>query len=187
MYREAVPVVKSSGSAVILDRGSLSHTMRGPSGFYTLSEVGAGTKALALVGTVDEVFQFMEENASSGVRNVIPALPDIYMGVQPYRPGVRFTGLFPLHDTILALVSGVAAFAPGTELTDIVSSVGDIKGATEFSTSPYSHSRTPTAPSREEIYVRFHYLQLDQMFAIARRKAQFRGIAQILRRTLQRR
>jgi hypothetical protein len=174
MYREEVPIVKRSGSAVIQDNGYLSSTGPGSNGNYLFSEVGAGVKAMALVGTKQEILAWLSERKNYFIENRIPDLPAIYLSVQPYRPGTRFVGLFPVHAAIQHLVeamgalgagaAGAAAGQVGGALTDIAGGVKDLKGAQELSRAPmkgvYSYSTTP-APDPGKLYVRFHYLQTE--------------------------
>lgn len=184
--REPASQVKLVGSAVIQDNGVLTPTMRASNGCYLFSEVGAGVKPLVILGHKLNVYAYLLANDEQEIENRIEDLPGIYLSVEPYKPGARFVGLFPLHDAVKALVQGAAAFAPGSELTDLVGAVKDIKESVEFTQGKWSATTTSKAPPAKvgEIYVRLHYLQATGAVKIAEKKVSFRFIYEALKRAL---
>jgi hypothetical protein len=187
MWREVGGQVHVKGSAVIEDRGHLRGAAPASDGYYWFSEVGAGVQALCMIGKKDEILDWMWNRKHSGVRNVIADLPEIYMGVTEYKPGVRFRGLFPVGDALQAIVEGFAAMAPGSELTDVVGAIKDIKENTQKIKKGFTwfsffkgEKKQKTIPG--EMYVKFHYLQDKgmEMTRIGKKKVGFGAIYQIL-------
>lgn len=187
MYREPSSVVKKVGTAFIQDNGQLTGTAPGSSGNFLFTEVGAGVKPMVLIGTRPEVLMWLDSWPGRGIENRICDLPEIYMSVQPYRPGSRFVGLFPVQAVVQQLVEGLAAFAPGSALTDVVGGVKDLKGAIEFSSggamsSVYSRSAKPAAPAAGTLYVRFHYLGGAHETKVGEKYLAWSAVAEVIRR-----
>ena len=186
MWREPRSEVKSSGSAVIQDNGVLtagvpSSTTRN----YLFTEVMVGAHALVLIGNKAEVLHWLSQRANNGIDNRIVELPSIYMSVQPYKPGARFVGLFPLEAAVQRLVEGVAAAAPGSKITDVAGGMKDLKGAIEFSkggffSSIFSESEVDPAPNPGNLYIRFHYLKGDHDTKVGEKFVAFSAVAKIL-------
>jgi hypothetical protein len=70
--------------------------------------------------------EFLMKYKSSGVKNSIESLPDIYMAITPYRPQPRYRGLFPFHDAVKQLTDNFSRFIPGSALTDLVGAADDV-------------------------------------------------------------
>jgi len=133
MFRAPASVVKKVGKGIssgfVQDNGQMRGAPPASNGYYLFSEVGAGVKPLVLVGTHNDITEFLMLKKNSGIENRIQTLPDIYMNITHYRPAPRFTGLFPFHNTIVQLVKDFARFVPGSKLTDLAGAAGDIKDA----------------------------------------------------------
>ncbi|EKY4302448.1 TPA: hypothetical protein H2S96_004284 [Salmonella enterica] len=128
MWRESEPIVKNGKYySVILDRGELKKAVKGSDNTYHFSEKGAGVKSLVLIGSASDVSEFMFKNATSGIDNDIKELPDIYIGVAPYRPEERFSGLFPLYDLVVQTAGQVTQFIPGSSMTDSAGIPADLQ------------------------------------------------------------
>lgn len=181
MYREPVSQCHISGSAVIQDNGVLTSTAAGSSGDFLFTEVGCGPRPLVLLGQTNDINLWLARYRKSGIDNRIRELPGIYMGVQPYKPGARFKGLFPLHDSVNAVVQGLAAFAPGSDLTDIVGAAKDFNDARGFEVKTTYSSAIPKANYRGVLYVKFHYLQCKDMSQVGERKVSFELVEQVLK------
>ncbi|EKJ6037554.1 hypothetical protein PJP40_000214 [Salmonella enterica] len=124
MWREPKPVVKEGKYySLIMDRGELQKAVKSSNNNYLFSEKGAGVKPLVLIGSPVEISEFMLQNKTRSIENHIKGLPDIYIGVTKYKPKQRFTGLFPLTQT----VDQVSKFVPGTDITDAVGIPADLK------------------------------------------------------------
>lgn len=189
MYREPSSEVKKVGSAFIQDNGQLTRTAPGSTGNFLFTEVGAGVKPMVLIGSKPDVIAWLESWPGRGIENRISSLPEIYMSVQPYRPGARFIGLFPVQAAVQAIVEGIASFAPGSALTDLVGGVKDLKGAIEFSrggamSSVYSTSKAPPGPNPGTLYVRFHYLGGAHDTKVGERFLAWSAAAEIVRRVV---
>lgn len=184
IYREPVSQVHLVGRSVIQDNGYLQGTGPGSTGYYLFSEVGAGVKALALVGHKSQVFSWLDEHAHSGIENRIVELPEIYMGVQPYRPGSRFVGLFPVQAAVGAITEGIAAFAPGSTLTDLVGAIGDIRGASDYVRGHGMEITTSSGVPKMDytgiLYIRFSYLGGPHMHQIATGTVDFPDVKALL-------
>lgn len=113
----------------VQDNGVMRSAVTAGDGFYWFSEVGAGVKPLVLVGTVDEITEFLMNHKTSGINNTVADLPELYMKVAPARKGVRYVGLFPIHDFVSQLVDKLGGFVPGSTLTDIGGALKDLKEA----------------------------------------------------------
>ncbi len=95
MFRAPASVVRMAGKmSFVQDNGLMHGGPPGSDGNYWFSEAGAGVKPLVLVGTHNEITAFLMKRKESGIKNTIASLPDIYMGVAPYKPAPRFVGLF---------------------------------------------------------------------------------------------
>ena len=200
-WRVPAPVVKAgSAMSVIQDRGMLQHATTASDGRYLFSEVGAGVKPLALIGLWHEVLNFLARRPGSGIDNRIAELPDIYMGACFYRPGQRFTGLFPVHDAIASITGQVVGIAGGglgnvlpeatkpvqmvvSAITNLVGAVKDGKDALE----PVI-GKKPKPPNMKlasnEVYIKFGYLPESGMKRIGSGRMGFEQLHGIVRETL---
>lgn len=114
VWRSVRGQVKSSGLAVIEDRGYLRSAATDSNGDYLFSEVGAGVQPLVITGEPQEVRNWFSRQCLSrtwaethGFKNIIRELPEIYLTVQKYEPGARFVGLFPANDIAQAIFNKV--------------------------------------------------------------------------------
>lgn len=145
----ASKVIQVGRMSFVQDNGVMRSAATASDGFYWFSEVGAGIKPLALVGTVDEITEFLMNRKSSGINNTISTLPEIYMKVAPARKGTRYIGLFPIHDFVSQLVDKLAGFVPGSNLTDLAGAAKDLKEAATDRPSykkAFSHSKAKSKP-----------------------------------------
>ena len=183
LYRSVKGRVHVKKTCVIEDRGYLIKAHAASDGKYWFSESEAGVRELVLLGTTDEVLIWLGEHYRSGIKNVIKELPDIYMGVEPYKPGKRFKGLFPMQDVLKAIFdASVGMFGPGNTLTDIVGSCGDLKSALEFKPEIGYSEKTKPVKVAGELYVKFSYLPGDKMVKIGSKEVDFRTIRKFLRK-----
>ncbi|HVY62581.1 MAG TPA: hypothetical protein VHF22_13055 [Planctomycetota bacterium] len=177
IFRVKPGEVKASGYAVIQVNESLVAASTAKDGSYLFSEVGAGVESLVLLGTKQEVRDWLSAKCRSrndsmkfGIRNTIADLPEIYMSIQRYKPGARFTGLFPMGDAVQAIFDSVksmvdaSGIVPGETITDLLGAIqakGDIVGALEkakVSDNVYKAKKPPSEASGK-LYVQFHYLK----------------------------
>lgn len=193
MYRSVKGQVYMSGSAVIEDRGFLRLGPPASDYYYWFSEVGAGVQALVLLGTKPEIVNWLINHINQGVRNTIAELPEIYMAIGRYVPGERYRGLFPMHDALQALTEGLAGFVPGSQLTDVVGAVKDLKESVENTRgglmsrifkSPKARKANKENRWTGEMYIKFNYLQDKKGIStlVARKKLEFTQVLDILKR-----
>jgi len=185
MYRIKKGKVHASGSAVIEDRGYLYRAASAGDKNFLFSERGAGVDEMALVGTRQEIMIWLGQHYLHRIENRIADLPDIFLGVEPYVPGQRYKGLFPLHDTLKAIFdSSVGIFGPGNTSTDIIGGANDLKAALEFKPEiGHSERRTPPKYSGE-LYIKFSYLQGEKMEWIASNQISLKTVRELLQKVI---
>ncbi|WAH58889.1 hypothetical protein LZ023_04740 [Pseudomonas silvicola] len=98
--------------SIILDHGEMTKAVPDSKNQYLFSEVGAGVKTLATVGTALQIVELLERTASRSIVNSVDKLSDIYMGIALYEPKQRFEGVFPLNEVAMDFMKfGIAAWA----------------------------------------------------------------------------
>lgn len=212
IYRETGAHVKQVGSAVIKTNGQLQEAwLAKRAGSFLFSEVGAGTLPLVLLGTKPEIYAWLYEWQHTGIENQILELPNIYMTVQPYRPGARYEGLFPVQDAIMGITNSLVSLAgsafgagmddhkgpetigelvSGPGLNDLPGWYADGKGAQQFTSEwlkgvTYKSKLSDQAikAAAGKIYVHFHYLQRPHSELIGSRYIAFWKIHALLKVT----
>jgi len=201
IWRVPASVVKlGSAMSVIEDRGMLQHASTASNGQYLFSETGAGVRPLALIGLWHEVLNFLAKRPGSGIDNRIGELPDIHLGVCFYRPGQRFTGLFPVHDAIASITSQVVGIASGG-LGNLVpgsshpvqmglSAVNNVLGAVKDGKEALQPvvGKKPRPPNMKlasnEVYIKIGYLPESGMKRIGTGSLGFDKLHGIVRETL---
>lgn len=140
---------------------------------YTFNHSGLAVHPLVILGeNKSDVFAYLERYKTHSIYNKvgiptvemfddadgIEDMATIYMSVSPYTPGKRFTGLFPLHDAVQAVVQGAAAFAPGNTITDVAGAGCDLAS----SIKQFFMNASPATPNKNNyfgpLYIKFHYL-----------------------------
>src|SRR5262245_39096003 len=99
MYREEAIVVKKGSFFSLVETGGMMHkAFTASDGYYLFSEVGAGTKALVLVGAWHETGYFLTSERK-GIKNkrLGKENQDIYASAGVYTPR-QLKGLFPGHE-----------------------------------------------------------------------------------------
>ena len=140
---------------------------------------------MVLLGTRDDIMIWLATHYTNGIKNVIAELPDIYMGVEPYKPGKRFKGLFPMHDVMKALFdASVGVFGPSNTLTDMVGAGGDLKSALKFKPEIGVSEKTKPVQVNGELYIKFSYLPGDKMVKIGSEEIDFKTIRNFLRKLM---
>jgi hypothetical protein len=178
-FRETPAQVHVVGSSVIEDLGTLVNAHYASGGWFLFSEVGAGVRPLVLLGTIWEIRTCLRK-WGKGIKNIIEELPEIYMGVDLYKPGERFKGLFPKQAAILALTKGITGIGIGgltSEVVGLGAGISDIVGFAKSQSGVdwYSYmGGGRKARSRLKkaglIYVKFHYLRWKGARLIGKRK-----------------
>lgn len=166
LWRAPAPVLQSgSHYSVILDRGVLKKAIADSRNDYLFSETGAGVQSLVLIGTSTQLIEFLINHKDRLIDNKINELPDIYMGIAPYVPQSRFSGLFPLGDAVTDIISQLTNFIPGGgNWRDIASIPGTLSGLK----SGIDKLSDPQKQSGKVLYVKFSYLPEDRMIKLGR-------------------
>ncbi len=178
MWREPTPIIKEGEYfSLIQDNGRLQKAVKGSSNMYLFSEKGIGVKPLILVGTPIEIIEYLNKNRTSGIENRITELPDIYMGVSPYKPQERFKGYFPLHDLLAKSIEQALQLVPaGTFITDAAGIPSDLKEMYRVIHSLNDEKQL----SGEYLYVKFSYIEETGMKRIGRKSISFNDILQLI-------
>jgi hypothetical protein len=199
-WRVPASVVKVvGGGSVIQDRGVLRHAV--PSGGqYLFSEKGAGVQSLALIGLWNEVLNFLAGRPQGGIENRIVDLPEIYMGVSYYRPGQRFTGLFPVLDAVRDISGQLVGLAGGglgnvlpgptgvvqSAFSNVLSAIGAVKdGKDALQPVLQGQAKKPNMRlATQEVYIKFSYLPEGSMKPIGRGRIDFPALHGVVRKAL---
>lgn len=197
MYRGSSSKVHASLGAVIEDRGKLRYAT-GTGHSYYFSEGGVGVQPLVLIGTTEEVLNFIGNKISYSITNTIPLYPEIYMGISKYIPGKRFKGLFPVGDAVVALVeqftglvgagvggiaSGLGPIQPVRLYTDVAGALKDLVDNVKKTIYGHSYSSSEQRKPSEAKglhYIKFHYWQDKGMNLIGKKKVTFQIIQYLL-------
>ncbi|WP_218574218.1 hypothetical protein [Pseudomonas sp. PB103] len=178
LWRAPAAIVKSgSNYSVILDRGELKKAIAGSNNNYLFSETGAGVQSLVLIGTSTQLVEFLIKHKDRQIENRISQLPDIYMGITPFVPQTRFSGLFPLGDAVADIVTQLTNFIPGGGAwRDIAGIPGTLTG---LKAGIDKLSETQKA-SGKLLYVKFSYLPEDRMVKLGRNAVSFNQVLNTL-------
>lgn len=178
-WRVPQPVLSAGKyGSVIIDRGQLKKSVVASSNYHLFSETGTGAQSVVIVGTALQVFDFLLRHETQGIENRIASLPDIYMGISPFKPKDRFAGVFGIGDTLVSVVSYFAGLVPTPDwvaLANIPSTLSGIKA------SITKLSETEKAKG-QVLYVKFSYLPEDKMQKIGTRKLSFKEILYIIQK-----
>ena len=152
-------VTQGSFFSIMQVTDDMKKAIKDSKGQYLFSEVGAGTKAIVLIGTSVQIFNFLEENASVYIENQIKDIPEIYVGVANYIKKAKYIGLFPLQDILVQAVNQASAFAPGNIVTDAGGVPQNLKGLYDV-----THSMSNKEQSTGQLlYVKVSYFKEDKM------------------------
>ncbi|HEX8594146.1 MAG TPA: hypothetical protein VF682_12835 [Pseudomonas sp.] len=172
-WRAPVAVLKNGKyGSVIIDRGELKKAVPASNNQYLFSETGAGLQTLVIVGTPLQITDFLLSHQNQGIDNRIAALPDIYMGIAPFKPRERFSGVFPIGDTLVAVASYFASVIPVPDWVSLVSSPTSLD-AMRKSISGLNDAQKQ---SGQLLYVKFSYLPEDGMQKIGKKTVSFKQV-----------
>lgn len=174
LWRAPAPTVKpGSNFSVILDRGELKKAVADSNNNYLFSETGAGVQSLVLVGTSTQLIEFLIKHKDRQIQNRIRQLPDIYIGIAPFVPQTRFSGLFPLGDAVTDIVAQLTNFIPGGGTwRDIAGIPGTLTGL-KAGIDKLSEAQKA---SGKLLYVKFSYLPEDRMVKLGRNAVSFNQV-----------
>ncbi|MGY2443610.1 hypothetical protein [Pseudomonas sp. SDO52101_S400] len=178
LWRAPAPIVKDgSNYSVILDRGELKKAIAGSNNNYLFTDTGAGVQSLVLIGTSTQLIEFLIKHKDRQIENRISQLPDIYMGIAPFTPQSRFSGLFPLGDAVTDIVTQLTNFIPGGGAwRDIASIPGTLVGLQAGIDKLSEVQKT----SGKLLYVKFSYLPEERMVKLGRNAVSFNQVLNTL-------
>jgi len=157
--------------SVIIDRGELKKAVAATNGNYLFSETGAGVQSLVIVGTPVQITEFLLNHQQHGVESQIAKLPKIYMGISPFKPKTRFTGIFPVNELLVkvaALLNSAYIKTPDwASLIGALDKLPDLKKAIDG----ILHQDKAKG---DVLYLKFSYLPEDGMVEVANKKLTFK-------------
>jgi len=178
-WRVPQPVLSAGKyGSVIIDRGQLKKSVVGSSNYHLFSETGPGVQSVVIVGTALQVFDFLLSHETQGIENRIASLPDIYMGISPFKPNERFSGVFGIGDTLVSVVSYFAGLVPTPSWVTIANAPATLAA---MKASIAKLSETEKAKG-QVLYVKFSYLPEDKMKKIGTNKLSFKEILYIIQK-----
>lgn len=184
LWRVPAPVVKEGKySSVIEDRGVLKKAIADSHSNFIFSEVGAGVQPLAIIGTRMEIAAYLIGKKDQKVVNAIASLPDIYMGISPYKAGERFRGLFPAHDFGIHLFSQLAKFFPNVANLNVppfVEAAGLPADAKELLATLEKFNTDKGESLGDILYLKLSYLPEEQMTKVATKEISFAALLNVL-------
>lgn len=171
LWRAPQATVKAgSNYSVIVDRGELKKAVASSNGNYLFSESGAGVQSLVLIGTSTQLIEYLINNKHRLIENRITVLPEIYIGIAPYVPKQRFTGLFPIGDSVTAVVTQLTDFIPGggawRDIASIPGTLSGLKAGIDKLSNAQKQSGTV-------LYVKLSYLPEDKMTLLGKNTISF--------------
>lgn len=158
--------------SIIIDRGELKKAVPGSNNQFLFSESGAGIQALVIVGTSLQIMDFLLSRQNQGIDNQIASLPDIYMGISPFKPQQRFSGIFPIGDTLAEVAKFFAGLIPVPDWVSLVTAPTSLD-AMRKSLTGLSDAQKQKG---ELLYVKFSYLPEDGMQKIGRKTINFKQV-----------
>ncbi|WP_268798792.1 hypothetical protein [Pseudomonas huanghezhanensis] len=164
--------------SVIVDRGQLKKSVVSSNNYHLFSETGTGAQSLVIVGTALQIFDFLLSHQHQGIENRITSLPDIYMGISPYTPKARFTGVFGIGDTMVQVVSYFAGAIPVPAWVSIATAPTTLDAMKKS----LAGLKETEKQKGDLLYVKFSYLPEDKMQKIASRKVSFKDVLQIFQK-----
>ena len=184
LWRVPAPVVKQGKySSVIEDRGVLKKAIADSHGNYLFSEVGAGVQPLAIIGTRMEIAAYLMGKTGQKVVNSVSSLPDIYLGISPYKAGERFRGLFPANDFGIQLFSQLAKFFPDVANLNVpafVDAAGLPGDAKELLAVLGKFNQAKGEAGSDVLYLKLSYLPEDNMSKVATGELSFATLLNLL-------
>jgi hypothetical protein len=181
LWRVPEPVIENGKYySFIVDRGKLQKAVRSSTfpKAYLFSETKVGAQPLALIGTPVEIIDFLLKNETYGIKNTITKLPEIYMGIAPYVPQERFSGIFPVNDFSAQLLKQFNGLAPGTTITDAAGVAGSLKELKEAIGKLSEEEKKKGSV----LYIKFSYLPEEGMQKTGEKEITFGDILKIIQK-----
>ncbi|MGV8916836.1 MAG: hypothetical protein ACOH2R_03370 [Pseudomonas sp.] len=166
--------------SIIIEYGKLTKAVPGSTNNYLFSEKGAGVQPVVIVGTLLQVIEFLLDHQQRGFESQVPSLPDIYMGISPYKEKQQFTGVFPLNDALANIAGFLTSLFPAPDWATLVGAPDQLNGLKK-TINGLSDKERANAKS-DVLYVKFSCLPGDNMQKIGTRKISFGETLQALQR-----
>jgi hypothetical protein len=178
-WRVPAPVLSNGKyGSVIIDRGLLKKAVAGSNGHYLFTDTAVGVQSLAIVGTAVQVIEFLLNHQTRGVESTIKSLPHLYMGISPYTPKARFSGVFPANELLSSVADFLGKLIPAPDWSTLLGApdqLATLKKAIEGLNSADKAKGTL-------LYVKFSYLQEEKMILIGRGRATFKDILHVFQK-----
>jgi hypothetical protein len=178
-WRVVSPVLHNGkyGSVIVAEEGRHPATVSSSSpSRYLFDETVIAARSLVIVGTAMQVLEFLLTHQQRGIENRIKELPDIYMGIAPYKPKKQFSGVFPIGDTLVSVIKFFTGLVNVPSWAALPISAIDLKSVLS-SIQALSDSEKIKG---EVLYVKFGYMPEDGMQKIATKSITFKQVAEAI-------
>lgn len=178
-WRVPAPILQNGKfGSVIIDRGLLKKAVAGSNNHYLFTETGVGVQSLAIVGTAVQVIEFLLEHQLRGVESQIKSLPHIYMGITPYKPKDRFSGVFPANELLSSVAGFLGGLIPAPDWSAIIAAPDQLASLKKAINGVNAAEKA----KGNLLYVKFSYLQEDKMVLVGTGKASFKDILHVFQK-----
>jgi hypothetical protein len=158
--------------SIIIDQKQLKKAVAGSNGNYLFSEKGIGVQSLAIVGTAAQITEFLLKNQQKSIESQIKTLPKIYMGISPFKPQERFTGVFPMSDVLSNVAGLLTSTFPTPDWATIVAAPDQLNSLLKNLTGMSDASKA----KGNLLYMKFSYLPEDRMVEMGSGKVSFKEV-----------
>jgi hypothetical protein len=170
-WRVPAPELKlGKHHSVIIDRGELKKAVAATNGNYLFSETGAGVQSLVIVGTPVQITEFLLNHQRHAVESQIAKLPKIYMGISPFKPKTRFTGVFPVNEMLVKVAGFLCTLLPTPNWATLIGIPGQLIDLKKTIDGISHQDKT----KGDILYLKFSYLPEDGMVEVANKKLTFK-------------
>ena len=178
-WRVPAPVLHSGKyGSVIIDRGELQKAVAGSKNYYLFSDTVVGAQSLIIVGTPLQIMEFLLSRETHGIESQIKSLPDIYMGIAPFKAKERFSGIFPIGDTLVVVVKYFANVIPVPDWVVLAASPTTLNDMRKSLVGLNDVQKQ----KGQLLYVKFSYLKEDGMEKIASQSISFKQVAEAIQK-----
>lgn len=176
-WRVPAPVLHQGRyGSVIVDRGELKKAVPASNNQYLFSESGAGTQPLVIIGTALQIMDFLLNRQNQGIDNRIASLPEIYMGIAPFKPSQRFESIFPFGEALVTVAGYFASTIPVPDWVTLVSSPTSLE-AMRKSISGLNETQKQKG---QVLYMKLSYLPEDGMQKVGNKTLSFKQVLRVI-------
>lgn len=178
-WRVPAPVLQNGKyGSVIIDHGLLKKAVAASNNHYLFSETGVGVQSLVIVGTAVQVTEFLLDHQPRGIESQIKGLPNIYMGITPYKPKERFSGVFPANELLSSVAGFLGSLIPAPDWSAIIAAPDQLASLKKTINGLGAEDKA----KGDMLYVKFSYLQEDKMVLVGTVKASFKDILHVFQK-----